>query len=396
MRDTAGALVERSQKDMEYKDGAGFTPDIGRLIDDKRVSDHHAIIPTAEITKADLSALPSGELDLLNLVACRLLCATAPVHTFEAVKAVLECGGRSPADRHRFTAKGKTVMQDGWKAIDAAYKSSLRNKPETEDGEDDAALPEISEGRVFPSVSAAVREGKTSPPRRYTEDTLLSAMETAGAEDMPEDAERKGLGTPATRAATIEKLVKSGFVQRQKKALVPTERGINLIAVLPDTVKSPLLTANWEQMLKLVEKGELAEAAFMDGIAEMTRKLVEDHAAPIPEYAPLFAAPGGAPADTKAIGPCPRCGCGVVERQKGFFCFNRACKFALWKDNRFFEAKKKKLDKKTAAALLTEGRVFFSDLYSEKTGKTYAATVLLEDTGDRVNFKLDFKKGGTA
>jgi DNA topoisomerase-3 len=238
MRDTAGALVEWIQKDMEYRGGAGFTPDVGRPIDDKRVSDHHAIIPTAEITKADLSALPSGELDLLNLVACRLLCAAAPVHTFEVVKAVLECGG------HRFAAKGKTVMQDGWKAIDAAYKSSLRNKPEAEDGEDDATLPELAEGQAFPSVTAAVREGKTSPPRRYTEDTLLSAMETAGAEDMPEDAERKGLGTPATRAATIEKLVKSGFVQRQKKALVPTERGINLIAVLPDTVKSPLLTAN--------------------------------------------------------------------------------------------------------------------------------------------------------
>jgi DNA topoisomerase-3 len=143
-------------------------------------------------------------------------------------------------------------------------------------------------------------------------------------------------------------------------------------------------------MLKLVEKGELAESAFMDGIAEMTRKLVEDHASPIPEYAPLFAAPGDAPADTEIIGPCPRCGCGVVERQKGFFCSNRACKFALWKDTRFFEAKKKKLGKKTAAALLTEERVFFSDLFSEKTGKTYAAAVLLEDTGDRMNFKLDF------
>jgi DNA topoisomerase-3 len=218
-------------------------------------------------------------------------------------------------------------------------------------------------------------------------------METAGAEDMPEDAERKGLGTPATRAATIEKLIKSGFVQREKKNLTPTERGVNLIAVLPDTVKSPLLTANWEQKLLGVQRGELTDAAFMGGIADMTRKLVEDHAEPIPEYKALFAlaqrgtgsAPGG-----ESIGPCPRCGSGIIESAKGFFCSSRACKFALWKDNRFFAAKKKKLDKKTAAALLKEGRVFFSDLYSEKTGKTYAAAILLEDTGDRVNYKLDF------
>jgi DNA topoisomerase-3 len=219
-------------------------------------------------------------------------------------------------------------------------------------------------------------------------------METAGAEDMPEDAERKGLGTPATRAATIEKLIKGGFVERQKRNLIPTGKGVNLIAVLPDTVKSPLLTAEWEQKLKLVERGELAEGAFMDGIAGMTRTLITDHPAPVPEYMGLFADPARDGYLTKRevpVGGCPRCGQGgVVERQKGFFCSNPACKFALWKDNRFFEAKKKKLDKKTAAALLKEGRVFFSDLHSEKTGKTYAAAIVLEDTGDRVNYKLDF------
>jgi DNA topoisomerase-3 len=219
-------------------------------------------------------------------------------------------------------------------------------------------------------------------------------METAGAEDMPEDAERKGLGTPATRAATIEKLIKSGFVERQKKNLIPTDKGITLIAVLPETVKSPLLTADWEQKLKLVERGELAEGAFMDGIADMTRTLVADHPAPMPEYMGLFASArsgGSGCASTEAfIGPCPRCGSGVTESQKGFFCSSCECKFVLWKDNRFFEAKKKKLTKTVAAALLKEGRVCFSDLHSEKTGKTYAATVVLEDTGDKVNYKLDF------
>jgi DNA topoisomerase-3 len=207
MRETAGKIVAWIQKDMEYKDGADFTPDIGRLINDKAVTDHHAVIPTVEITKTNLSALPSGECDILNLIACRLLCAAAPVHSYEATTAVLECGG------HKFTAKGKIIIAEGWKAADTAFKASLKNKPEAE--EDDTALPELAEGQVFQSVTASVKEGKTSPPHRYTEDTLLSAMETAGAEDMPEDAERKGLGTPATRAATIEKLIKSSFVQRE-------------------------------------------------------------------------------------------------------------------------------------------------------------------------------------
>ena len=380
MRGTADAVIELIQKDMGYTDGADFTPDINRLINEKEVTDHHAIIPTIEISKTDLGALPSGECDILNLIACRLLCAAAPVHIFETTAAVLGCGG------NKFTAKGKTVITEGWKAIDLAYKASLKNKPEAE--EEETKLPDLAEGQVFPSVTASIREGKTSPPRRYTEDTLLSAMETAGAEEMPDDAERKGLGTPATRASTIEKLVKSGYIQRQKKNLVPLELGINLIAVLPESVKSPLLTADWENRLQMVEKGELSDDDFMDGIAAMIRKLVEDHREPIPEYAALFA-PAPIPA-ADSVGPCPRCGNGIVEKMKGFFCSGRDCSFALWKDNRFFAAKKKKLTKATASALLTGERVFFSDLYSEKTGKTYAAAILLEDDGKQTSYKLDF------
>jgi DNA topoisomerase-3 len=365
----------------------------GAVIDDAKVTDHHAIVPTPETQKAELSALPSGELNILRMLIVRLVCAVAPAHGYEAVTAVLECGG------HTFAAKGRTVLQAGWKEIDGAFRATLKSKPEEDDDGDGDALPELKKGRVFPSVTATVKEGKTSPPRRYTEDTLLSAMETAGAEDMPDDAERKGLGTPATRAATIEKLIKSGFVERQRKNLVPTQKGVNLIKILPDTVKSPLLTAEWEQMLKLVERGELTEAAFMEGIAAMTRKLVADHPAPIPEFKALFAAAPdgrGVTGRDSLIGVCPCCGSDVVERRKGFFCSDRACKFALWKDNRFFGAKKKKLDKKTAAALLGEGRVFFSDLYSEKTGRTYAAAILLDDSGGRVNFKLDFNGKGDA
>ncbi len=219
-------------------------------------------------------------------------------------------------------------------------------------------------------------------------------METAGAENMPEDAERKGLGTPATRAATLEKLVAVGFVERKKKQLLPTEKGVNLITVLPDNIKSPLLTAEWESRLKQVEHGDVSADVFMDGIADMNRELVKAHTAPEEQFTKLFAA---GRKDREAVGTCPRCGASVYEGQKGFFCENRDCAFALWKDNRFFSSKKKSITKTVAAALLKEGRISMSGLYSEKTGRTYDAVVVLDDTGGKyVNFKLEFpqKKGG--
>ena len=222
---------------------------------------------------------------------------------------------------------------------------------ETEHKENEAvALPVLQEGQTFEAVSASLREGKTSPPKHYTEDTLLSAMETAGAEDMPEDAERKGLGTPATRAATLEKLVSAGFVQRKKKQLIPTEKGKNLIAVLPDNIKSPILTAEWESMLKQVEHGELSATSFMDQIADMSRTLVKEHTTPEERFADLF--PSSKGTAHEAVGVCPRCGAPVFEGKKGFFCGNRECSFALWKDNRFFSSKKKSITKSVAAALL--------------------------------------------
>lgn len=259
---------------------------------------------------------------------------------------------------------------------------------------EDAALPVLKEGQTFETVSASLREGKTSPPKHYTEDTLLSAMENAGAEDMPDDAERKGLGTPATRAATLEKLVSAGFVERKKKQLIPTKKGRNLIAVLPDNIKSPILTAEWESMLKQVEHGELSATSFMDQIADMSRTLVKEHTAPEERFADLF--PSSKGTVHEAVGVCPRCGAPVYEGKKGFFCDNRECSFALWKDNRFFSSKKKSITKSVAAALLKEGRISMSGLYSEKTGKTYDAEVILDDTGGKyVNFKLEFpvKKG---
>ena len=388
MQATAASLILWLRDNMPFGKGCAGEPDIDRVTDDSKVTDHHAIIPTVEIARTDLSELPSGERDVLTLLAVRLLCATTQVHRFEAVTAILDCQG------YTFTAKGKTILQSGWKEVERIHRMSIRQS-ETEHKENEAvALPVLQEGQTFEAVSASLREGKTSPPKHYTEDTLLSAMETAGAEDMPEDAERKGLGTPATRAATLEKLVSAGFVQRKKKQLIPTEKGRNLIAVLPDNIKSPILTAEWESMLKQVEHGELSATSFMDQIADMSRTLVKEHTAPEERFADLF--PSSKGTVHEAVGVCPRCGAPVYEGKKGFFCDNRECSFALWKDNRFFSSKKKSITKSVAAALLKEGRISMSGLYSEKTGKTYDAEVILDDTGGKyVNFKLEFpvKKG---
>ncbi|BDQ54374.1 DNA topoisomerase [Enterococcus faecalis] len=388
MQATAVSLVLWLREHMPFGKGCAGKPDIDRVTDGSKVTDHHAIIPTVEIARTDLSELPSGEWDVLTLIAARLLSATAQAHRFEVVTAVLDCRGNS------FTAKGKTVLQAGWKEVERLYRMGLKESKPEDDGNTDASLPVLQEGQIFETVSASVREGKTSPPKHYTEDSLLAAMETAGAGDMPEDAERKGLGTPATRAATLEKLVSAGFVQRKKKQLIPTEKGTNLILVLPDNIKSPTLTAEWESMLKQVERGELAAESFMGQIADMSRTLVKEHTAPEERFAGLF--PDAKNNGREAVGVCPRCGASVYEGKKGFFCDNQDCAFVLWKDNKFFSGKKKSITKSVAAALLKEGRVSMSGLYSEKTGKTYDAVVLLDDTGGKyVNFKLEFpvKKG---
>lgn len=370
----------------------------GQVVNNGKVSDHHAIIPTPTMAKTNLDGLPAGERNILHLLAVRLLCAVGEKHSYAETVVTVECAG------HLFTAKGRVVLQEGWKAADQAFRATLKEKPR-EDA-DMAALPELFEGQVLSSVSASVREGFTSPPKHFTEDTLLSAMESAGADDkvncsrgaregglahMPEAAERKGLGTPATRAGIIEKLVKSGFVARKNKQLFPTEKGVNLIAILPDVIKSPRLTAEWEHMLGRIERGELTDTDFMKGIADMTRELVSAHAAPNQAHSTRFARPAA-----PSVGFCPRCGSAVTESKKGFFCSKHDCRFALWRDNKFFAAKKKEITKPIAAALLTEGRVFIKGLYSEKTGKAYDATVVLEDTGRYANFKLDFDRRKSA
>lgn len=338
-----------------------------QVCDSSKVSDHHAIVPTMSVKNVDILSLPAGEREVLKLVARQLLCAVGEPHCYSETVVTLDCAG------HCFTAKGKTVIASGWKR----YMQEQSDKP----------IPDLTEGETIFASGISVKDGKTKAPAAYTEDTLLKAMETAGAKEMPEDAERKGLGTPATRAAILEKLVSTGFVERKKAkkavSLIPSHAGVSLITVLPEQLQSPTLTAEWEHQLKQIERGELSPDSFLVNITDMMSELVKAYQA-IRGAEVLF------PSGREVVGKCPRCGGDVTESKKGFFCERNDCHFGLWRDNRFFSAKKVTVNKKVAAALLKDGRIRLTGLYSEKTGKTYDATVVMEDTGQCVNFKLDF------
>ena len=353
-----------------------FFPDVLALVNDKEVSDHHALIPTLELEKADVPALPVGERHILLLVCCKLLCAAAEPFVYEVVTAIFDCGG------HTFTAKGKQVFSQGWRAIQEVFRSSLKEKPEDEDAE--GVLPALTEGQVFEPVSASVTEHFTTPPKPYTEDTLLSAMENAGTEDIPEDAERRGLGTPATRAAIIEKLVSGGFVERKGKNLIPTKAGVNLVTVLPELLTSPKLTADWEQRLNEVAKGQASPEDFMDGIKAMAAELVRKYSHISEDGQKLFQP------EKETVGLCPRCGKPVYEGKKNFACSDRACQFVMWKNDRFFEQRGKAFTAKIAAALLKDGKAKVKGLRSLRTGKTYDGTIVLADTsGKYVNYRIE-------
>ena len=379
MAETASVVLHLAARVPPFDTCPEFFPDVLALVNDKEVSDHHALIPTLELEKADVPALPVGERNILLLVCCKLLCAAAEPFVYEAVTATFDCGG------HTFTAKGKQVLSQGWRAIQEVFRSSLKEKPEDEDAE--GVLPTLTEGQVFEPVSASVTEHFTSPPKPYTEDTLLSAMENAGKEDMPDEAERKGLGTPATRAAIIEKLVSGGFVERKGKNLIPTKAGVNLVTVLPELLTSPKLTADWEQRLNEVAKGQASPEDFMDGIEAMAAELVRKYSHISEDGQKLFQP------EKETVGLCPRCGKPVYEGKKNFACSDRACQFVMWKNDRFWTSRRKEMTRKMAADLLKKGRTSVKGMWSEKKGSTYDAVVILDDTGGKyVNFKLEFPK----
>ena len=399
-------------------EGLTFPVNAAQVSDSSKVSDHHAVIPTAEIAGADLAALPTGERNVLYMIAVRLLCAVGEPHTYAETAVTLECGGGS------FAAGGRTETAMGWKKTERAYLASLKKAPK----EVSSALPELAEGQTLAGGDALLKSGTTTPPPRFTEDTLLAAMEHASAEDFakledvkmgsPTQAQqsglrgekegqrngadarhqtgaaewslpRRGLGTPATRAATIEKLVRSGYVERNGRQLIPTEKGLALCWTMPDQLKSAKLTAEWEERLGAVERGELAPEDFMAGIVDMLTNLVKS-------YANVAVASSALSRSGRTVvGKCPRCGKNVVEGKKSFFCEGYydtpPCGFALWKNNRFFTSKRKELTRKIAAALLNNGRAAVSGLFSERKGVFYDATVVMVDNGGKyVHFELEF------
>lgn len=367
---------------LPFMEGAGFSPEVARVLNSKKVSDHHAIIPTMELAKTDLAALPESERNILTLAGAQLLFATAEPHTFEAVTAVFSCAG---AD---FTARGKTVLSDGWKGLERRYRAMLKERPDTDDGENtDVTLPELSEGQSFPNPAARVTEHDTTPPKPHSEATLLSAMERAGNGDTDPDAERRGLGTPATRAAVIEKLVNSGFAERKGKQLIPTKDGANLIGILPDVLTSPQLTAEWENNLTQIARGAADPGEFLSGIEAMARELVKAYPSLSDADRARFKV------EKPEIGKCPRCGSPVHEGKKNYYCSDRSCAFTMWKNDRFFEERKVTFSPKIAAALLKSGKVKVKGLYSPKTGKTYDGAVVLADTGGKyVNYRIELQK----
>ena len=346
-----------------------------QVINNSKVSDHHALLPTASVAQADFSALPAGELSILRLITVRLLCAVGEPHRYAETTLTTICAGKE------FSAKGKVVLDEGWKGIERKMLDDLLDKKK-----EPAALPDVQEQSECGIAGAELKEGQTSPPKHFTEDTLLHSMETASADSMPEDAERQGIGTPATRAAIIEKLVAKGFLERKgdkkTKVLLPTDKGKALITVMPEEVQSADMTADWETKLLRVERGEMEPKTFMTEINDMISSLVN-----------TTEAVKGASAlmKNKVIGICPNCGKSVVEREKGYFCENRECRFVLWKNNAFFKRLGKRMDAHVADKLLRDGRVRLKDCRSAK-GKTYNATVLLTTEADgRSKFSLEFE-----
>lgn len=350
---------------LPFEQGLSLPVHAEQVIDDAGVSDHHAIIPTQSVTAERLDTLTNEELNIFSMLAVRLLCAVGEPHVTEERTLTLSCAG------HIFTASGKTDTALGWRIPASTFYGSIGHprEPDERAGVD----PALYEHQRFFGVRAVVKKGLTTPPKRYTEATLLAAMESAGADSFPDEAERKGIGTPATRAGIIEKLVKGGFIERRGekvKQLLPTDKGRNLIAVLPETLRSPLLTAQWENQLCQVEHGNLASDDFLSSIETMIRDQV-DHAQADPQALTLF------PTGRRKVAKCPCCGYPVSEAEKGYFCENRECSFGLFKDNKFFAARGKRLDAATAVALLNDGKASVKGMIA-KSGKKYDGTVVME------------------
>lgn len=381
MKDSVEELVEKMPVLLSFVDYGQLGHGIKRVINNAKVSDHHAILPTKEVVEKGIADLPADKKNLMMLICQQLVQATGEEYLYEQTDITVKC------QEHDFKARGKIPVQMGFKEVEKAFKQLCVKAEPVEEKEKETSIPAgYEEGmRLFP-VKAEKTTHYTSPPKPFNEDTLLAAMETAGNKEFDSETEKKGLGTPATRASIIEKLVSSGYAQRKGKQILPSTEGKELVKVMPEYLKSAVMTAEWENQLLMMEKGQITDTQFMGEITSLVRKILEVCREIPEEERRRFQTA------REVIGKCPVCGCDVFEGKQNFYCSNRQCDFALWKENRFLESMEKNLDKKMARELLDKACTHVKGLYSKKKDMKFDADLLLTLEDGKPKFHLEFPK----
>lgn len=381
MKDSVEELVEKMPVLLSFVDYGQLGHGIKRVINNAKVSDHHAILPTKEVVEKGIADLPADKKNLMMLICQQLVQATGEEYLYEQTDITVKC------QEHDFKARGKIPVQMGFKEVEKAFKQLCVKAEPVEEKEKETSIPAgYEEGmRLFP-VKAEKTTHYTSPPKPFNEDTLLAAMETAGNKEFDSETEKKGLGTPATRASIIEKLVSSGYAQRKGKQILPSTEGKELVKVMPEYLKSAVMTAEWENQLLMMEKGEITDTQFMGEITSLVRKILEVCREIPEEERRRFQT------EREVIGKCPVCGCDVFEGKQNFYCSNRQCDFALWKENRFLGSMEKNLDKKMAGELLDKACTHVKGLYSKKKDMKFDADLLLTLEDGKPRFHLEFPK----
>lgn len=384
MKETVKMLAEGMTGFLPFLESGQTGGNIERVVNNAKVSDHHAILPTKEAVEKGMGGLSSEKKNLLMLIGQQLVQATGEEYLYEQTEISVQC------KEHEFTAKGKLPEQMGFKEVEEAFRKYCVKDKKSDEPDNKTELPEgYEEGMTLASVKAEKSTHYTSPPKMFTEDTLLAAMETAGNKEFDSETEKKGLGTPATRANIIEKLVASGYAERKGKQILPTVAGCELIHVMPENLKSASLTAEWENQLLMMEKGKIQEDEFMNGIVSMINEILSLCRAIPEEERNRFQTA------REVIGKCPVCGSDVYEGKTNYYCSDRSCQFALWKSNRFLESMKKSMDKKMAVELLKKGRTHVKGLYSKKKDSKFDADLVLGVEDGKARFSLEFPKKKT-
>ena len=381
MKDTVDELVGKMPVLLPFVDYGQLGHGVKRVINNAKVSDHHAILPTKEAVEKGISDLPSDKKNLMMLICQQLVQATGEEYLYEQTDITVKC------QEHDFKARGKMPVQMGFKEVEKAFKNQCVKAEAVDEKEKDASIPAgYEEGMNLFPVKAEKTTHYTSPPKPFNEDTLLAAMETAGNKEFDSETEKKGLGTPATRASIIEKLVSSGYAQRKGKQILPSTEGKELVKVMPEYLKSAVMTAEWENRLLMMEKGQITDTQFMGEITSLVRKILEVCREIPEEERRRFQT------EREVIGKCPVCGCDVFEGKQNFYCSNRQCDFALWKENRFLGSMEKNLDKKMARELLDKACTHVKGLYSKKKDMKFDADLLLTLEDGKPRFHLEFPK----